>query len=103
VSEVGGFEIVQVETLEGDGALEADADIVVDHEGREHGAVDEDDAHVAEAADVVDRVAGEAGGGDEDALVGRLAVQGADEGLDRGATDGVVGGETLGLEVSRKI
>ncbi len=92
------LEIIQVEALEGDGALDADADVMIDHEAGEGGAVDEDDAHVAEAADIIGRFAGEAGGGDENALLCGLTVQSADEGLDHGAADGVVGGEALGLE-----
>ena len=94
------LEIIEIDTLEGDGALDTDSDVVVDHQARQHGSVDQDDAHVAEAACIVGCLAGEAGGGDEHALVRRLAVQGADEGLDCGASNHIVGRVALGLEVN---
>ena len=69
---------------------------MLDHELREALPIDEDDL-VLDGAGVGDGVGGEVAGGDEDAFLGVLACEGADEVLDLLAADG--GLPALGLDV----
>jgi len=90
------LEIIGVDALEGDGAGGGDADVVLDHEVGEAGAVDEDE-FLGDAFGVVEGVLDESAGGDEDAFVGLLAGEGSDEALDLAAADGAL--PALGLDV----
>ncbi|MEZ4441135.1 MAG: hypothetical protein R3B72_18695 [Polyangiaceae bacterium] len=73
------LEVVAVDLRDLDEAV-GDADAVVHHELGEALAVDEDDAF--DGGSEVDGVAREGGSGDEDALVGALAGEGAVEALE---------------------
>ena len=61
-------------------------------------AVDEHDGDVGQRSCVVDGVPGELRGGDEDTLRGAAPLQRACEGLNLGATDGVITLVALGLD-----
>lgn len=70
--------VVLIRPLEDVGLAGGDADAVVDHEFGEAGSVDEDDL-LADLGDVVAGGFGKAAGGDEDAFVGFVRGEGADE------------------------
>jgi hypothetical protein len=89
------IEVVRIDALEGEGADGGDADAVLDHELCEALAVDEDD-FVLHAARVIEGAFVEVAG-DEDAFVGMLPGQRADEALDGLAPDGAL--PALGLDV----
>lgn len=81
------------------GGFDGDAEVVLYHELDEFGAVDEDDAASVESVDIVVGGLAEFGGGDKDALLGFLPLEGTDEFLDFGAADGGVAAPAFGLNV----
>ena len=89
-------EVIGVDAFDLVAGLKGDAETVVDHEGGEFFAVDEDDAGVVFRGGG-EGFLGEGGGGDENAFLGAMFGEGAGEFLDPGAADGIF--PAFGLEV----